>query len=66
MMPGRFRVQYAHYDGNVYDVGAYATLPEALDAAQTVRDTRRVPAVFVTDDDDPERGQLTDLDLPED
>lgn len=73
----RFKVQYARPDGNVYDVyHSNGTVMEPfylLDTAQAIADIERclhrdkgwTSAVFITDLDNPERGDLSNTD-PED
>ena len=61
----RYLVQYAHYDGNVYDVGEFATRLAAEAAVDAERTWRRAQGqslvVFMTDRDNPERGDVYGL-----
>lgn len=62
----RYTVSYAHYDGNVYDRASSDDLGEARRQADALRATphirdRRIPLpVIITDNNDPERGDVSD------
>lgn len=66
----RYRVGYADRAGNTHDVGAFAFLVDAQGFADVVRAHYRVHrpsgvSVFVWDVEDPERGDISDADVPE-
>lgn len=59
----RYVVGAAHYCGNTWELSGHDTLCAAQSAANAVRVSGRFPAVFITDTNDPERGDLSDADI---